>query len=282
MYADDVILLSKTAAGLQSKIDILNHYCEDWCLNVNTSKTKILVFNKAGRHYRFNFKFNNVPLESVNEYKYLGIHFCASGSFSYAQEQLYKKGLKAYFKLTKDFLSMHPSVKTSMHVFDHTIKSILLYGCEIWGMFNPFSSKFRKGQLSFCDIFVKNHAEKLHQKFLKYILGVHTKTTNIAVLSELGRFPLYYNIIKAMLKYYYRLEKSQSTFPLLYDAFIESKGLSDVNKLSWFSSIDVVINHQDQYIIQTLELMLKLYTIILSMIGNKILHNIPMVNYVHM
>jgi hypothetical protein len=48
MYANDVILLSKTAAGLQSKIDILNHYCEDWCLNVNTSKTKILVFNKAG------------------------------------------------------------------------------------------------------------------------------------------------------------------------------------------------------------------------------------------
>ena len=92
MFADDVILLSKTAAGLQSKIDILNHYCEDWCLNVNTNKTKILVFNKAGRHYRLNFKFNNVPLESVNEYKYLGMHFCASGSFSYAQEQLYKKG----------------------------------------------------------------------------------------------------------------------------------------------------------------------------------------------
>jgi hypothetical protein len=44
-----------------------------------------------------------------------------------------------------------------------------------------------------------------------------------------------------MLKYYYRLEKSQSTFPLLYDAFIESKGLSDVNKLSWFSSIYVII-----------------------------------------
>ena len=157
-----------------------------------------MVFNKAGRHYRLNFKFNNVPLESVNEYKYLGIHFCASGSFSYAQEQLYKKGVKAYFKLTKDFLSMHPSVKTSMHMFDHTIKPILLYGCEIWGMFNPFSSKFRKGQPSFCDFFAKNHAEKLHQKFLKYILGVHTKTTNIAVLSELGRFPLYYNIIKAM------------------------------------------------------------------------------------
>ena len=40
MYADDVIWLSKTAAGLQSKIDILSHYCEDWCLSVDTSKTK--------------------------------------------------------------------------------------------------------------------------------------------------------------------------------------------------------------------------------------------------
>jgi uncharacterized membrane protein YcfT len=26
-----------------------------------------------------------------------------------------------------------------MHVFDHTIKPILLYGCEIWGTFNAFS-----------------------------------------------------------------------------------------------------------------------------------------------
>jgi hypothetical protein len=51
MYADDIILLSKSAKGLQEKLDIhvLNTYCKDWCLTVNTSKTKILIFNKAGR-----------------------------------------------------------------------------------------------------------------------------------------------------------------------------------------------------------------------------------------
>ena len=88
-----------------------------------------------------------------------------------------------------------------------------------------------------------------------------------------------------MLKYYYRLEKSQSNFPLLYDAFIESKRLSDINKLSWFSSIDVVIKkmqssrpvHNPNSRIND-----KIYTIILSMIGNKIVHNIPMVNCVYM
>ena len=33
-------------------------------------------------------------LECVNRYKYLGIHFCASGSFYFAQEELYKKAIK--------------------------------------------------------------------------------------------------------------------------------------------------------------------------------------------
>ena len=49
MYADDIILLSTSAPGLQEKIDILGKLCDDWCLTVNTQKTKIMVFNNAGR-----------------------------------------------------------------------------------------------------------------------------------------------------------------------------------------------------------------------------------------
>jgi hypothetical protein len=65
------------------------------------------------------------------------VYFSASGTFSYAQDELYKKSLKAYFKLQKDFLSLSPKPKTSIHIFDHSIKPIVLYGCEIWGTFNP-------------------------------------------------------------------------------------------------------------------------------------------------
>jgi hypothetical protein len=57
--------------------------------------------------------------------------------------------------------------------------------------------------------------EKLHTKFCKYILGVHKKITNFAVLSELGRFPLYYDIIKSIFHYWNRLEYLEK-FPLLY------------------------------------------------------------------
>ena len=76
-------------------------------------------------------------LNYVSNCKYLGIWFSSSGSYSYAQNELYKKSLKAFFKLKKDILSLNPNIRTSMHVFDHTIKPILLYGSDIWGMFNP-------------------------------------------------------------------------------------------------------------------------------------------------
>jgi hypothetical protein len=80
MYADDIILLSSTAEGLQAKLDILDSYCNDWCLTVNPTKTKILVFNKAGRHLRHKFKYKACELECVQHCKYLGVYFSASGT----------------------------------------------------------------------------------------------------------------------------------------------------------------------------------------------------------
>jgi hypothetical protein len=54
-----------------------------------------MVFNKAGRHLKLDFKFNDVKLEYASNYKYLGLKFNLSGSFSLAQNQLYQKALKA-------------------------------------------------------------------------------------------------------------------------------------------------------------------------------------------
>ena len=110
---------------------MLEKFCQEWCLTVNLTKTKILIFNKAGKHLKHNFTYNGKTVECVAKCKYLGITFCSSGSFSHAQNELFQKGLKAYFKLCKDSISNGPSPKVSLHVFDHTILPIFLYGCEI-------------------------------------------------------------------------------------------------------------------------------------------------------
>ena len=48
MYADDLILLSKSKEGLQNCINKLSDYCKRWNLTVNTSKTQVVIFNKTG------------------------------------------------------------------------------------------------------------------------------------------------------------------------------------------------------------------------------------------
>jgi hypothetical protein len=50
-------------------------------------------------------------------------------------------------------------------------------------------------------------------------LRVHQKSTNVAVLSELGRFPIHYQIIKQMIGYWHHLENLESSFPLLKAAY---------------------------------------------------------------
>ena len=144
MYADDIVLLSTTAAGLQEKQNKLRNFCHDWGLEVNVTKTKVLIFNKAGRLLEDKFHFDENCLENVRQYRYLGVHFSESDVFNYAQDDIFKKSIKASFKLTKLTTTGEPSIKTSLHLFDHLLKPIVLYGSQIWVTFKANSAACKK------------------------------------------------------------------------------------------------------------------------------------------
>ena len=170
MYADDIVLLSTTPAGLQDKLNKLHKFCEDWCLEVNVSKTKVLVFNKPGRLLENMFYFNEECLENVRHYRYLGVHFSASGVFNFAKDDIFKKSLKASFKLTKLTTTGEPSMKTSLHLYDHLLKPIVLYGSEIWGTFKTNTSTCKKSScFKFEEIYRNNIADKSQIRYLKYV-----------------------------------------------------------------------------------------------------------------
>jgi hypothetical protein len=44
LYADDLILIAKSALGLQEHLISLEHFCSTVGMQVNTSKTKVVVF----------------------------------------------------------------------------------------------------------------------------------------------------------------------------------------------------------------------------------------------
>ena len=78
--------------------------------------------------------------------------------------------------------------------------------------------------------------DKLHLKISKFILGVNKKSCNFAILSELGRFPIYITLIKSIINYYFRIVNMPQD-SLLYKALNISTDLDHNGQNSCFSSV---------------------------------------------
>jgi len=70
LYADDQALFATSPTALQSMINDLVNYCDTWALEVNTQKTKVMIFEKD-RPPRHEFYIYNTAIEVVNPFKYL-------------------------------------------------------------------------------------------------------------------------------------------------------------------------------------------------------------------
>ena len=130
LYADDLVLISESRSGLQSCLDILSDYCLSWKLQVNTDKSKVLIFNSNGKTYKNEFEYLGVPLETVQQYCYLGIIMKYNGNFNIAISSLADKARKALFKV-KRIVGLNNPCKLLEKLFDTMIVPILLYGSEI-------------------------------------------------------------------------------------------------------------------------------------------------------
>ena len=132
LYADDIVLLSNSAAGLQTLLNKLGTFCHKWNLKVNINKTKVIVFNKSGKVLKgFTFRYEGNHVELANEYKYLGIIFKPSESYTYAIKYLCKKALKAIFCVRKALSTENMNVHLFLKIYEHCIKPILLYCSEL-------------------------------------------------------------------------------------------------------------------------------------------------------
>ena len=118
MYADDAILLSDSATGLQNSLNDLLQYCHERKLDVNLKKTKIVAFHQR-KSLNSKFYFGKDVIELVDNYQYLGIIFHKNGNFSDVWKNFYCKAMRAYFSLRKHFnIYNQIQVRTLTPLFD--------------------------------------------------------------------------------------------------------------------------------------------------------------------
>ena len=241
-FADDLILMSETSSGLQKLIDQLSQYCTDMKLEVNINKSKAMVFSKEQNKMNdYRFHFNLHTLHIVHEYKYLGLIFTSNGKFNVATQSLADKARKAYFSIRKSIpFNTNLSVKHLLKIYQSMIEPILTYGSEVW--LSDFNVDINKAD--------KLPMEKIQNFIIRDILGVHNKSSNIAIKNETGIYPLCIKSFYLMHKYYNRLnntyDKSKITNKILLAAIQEEQNLHQKNPLkSWQNQLQNLKNKCD-------------------------------------
>ena len=75
--------------------------------------------------------------------------------------------------------------------------------------------------------------KKTHTKFCKFVLGVRAKSSDDAVKRELGSYPMLYDILLNMIKFWLHLVKNNDQSSILADAFSLYNQTTNQNSESW-------------------------------------------------
>ena len=225
LFADDIILLSETAVGLQNQLNSLYRAASQLELKVNMDKSNIIVFRKGGfLASRERWIYGSLEMTVVNSYKYLGICFSTKLSFKLACEDLVCKAKKVLLRILSILFKLEcNSSQLYFKMFDAQVQPVVQYGAEIWGLSSS-----------------AQNIERVHLFALKKFLGVESRTPNDFVYGDLGRYPIYLNSYVKCISYWLKLLRMEK-YRLPYKAYKMLYNLDERGKHTWVTDVRTVL-----------------------------------------
>ena len=214
LYADDLALGSTSLAGLQAQLDVLHDYARRWGLTVNVEKTKAVIFRAASTPVCSNpsLLYDGESIDFVESFKYLGVDLHCTKPFADAglpRKESGQRAMLAMLHRCRELGIDDPLLQVKL--FDALVQPVMMYAVELWG-----ASGVHKGDLA---------GDLVHRDFLRRLLGVRSGTPNMAVLAEVGRYPLQAFAAQMLLRYWNRLVGMDAD-RLVKRAFVVSAALA--------------------------------------------------------
>ena len=190
LFADDIVVIARSAPGLKNLLNLLNRRCEDLRLVISEEKSKVVapsddvwdVFGDEGLV---------VSLEQVLQYKYLGMETFSSiyKTFMSKQKKCVTTAKKYMFGCL--YLGNRGSdlIKVTTTTWESVAVPAILYGCE-----TVIFSNAKVEEL-----------ETIQAQVAKRILGVPKNTSNLCAQTELGFKPIRLVLLLKQLKFYFRV-----------------------------------------------------------------------------
>ncbi len=198
LYADDLLLVSVSAAGLQAQLGVLERYCERWGMTVNVEKTKVVVFPASSRSREGQaprFTYQGERLATAPSFRYLGVEVHRQQVFGpVACAELGRAGLRALHAMRRKLSQIGTSsFWLQRRLFQALVLPVVSYGCEVW------APQFLRGG-------GENACERLQRSFLRHAMGrLPQGTPASVVLAEAGFYPLAIHWGKLVTRFWNRL-----------------------------------------------------------------------------
>ena len=243
-FADDFVLISRTAEGLRALHDIVLHHCSLLRMKLSISKSKVMSNTRDVWEL---FDGNEIIgcLDKVLQFKYLGVetclsHFKAGRAMMRRASSLASSYRAACIRIAKDGPDI---VDLAMALWVNVAMPSLLFGAETV----PFSKQ------------VITEISRHQSSVGKFNLGLPSCSPNISASIILGLKPFKELLYSAQLKFYVRLS-NQSNARWSKDALLDNisgrwpspyiKMLSEIKRevgmFRWPVStrhVDIVLSH---------------------------------------
>ena len=166
----------------------------------------------------------------------MGVICKPSGSVQFAATELLAKAKRAYFSMSNIFYENKTmKIDKAIQLFTSLISPIAQYTSEFWSVLSLPQKSFNSKDdlLHAWEVFTP---ETLNQQFCRLILSVHKKTSRLAVLGELGHYPLLMSSFIQTLKYKWSISLQDSN-TLIRDALSEMESFSDLGHDCWLTRV---------------------------------------------
>lgn len=129
-YADDIMLTSLSASGLQQLIDCANVYIVSHGLKFNESKTQCITFGKSPLRPLPTWTMNDSTLQEVDSINYLGAVLTSHPSDKHINSRI-QACRRAFYGLQGAGLCKNGANSDTIgHIWNVAVRPVLLYGAQ--------------------------------------------------------------------------------------------------------------------------------------------------------
>ena len=191
LFADDIVLVARSSAGLKSLLALIKRCFDDLKLTISEDKSQVISPDDESWDLLDSSSNVEMSLKQVSLYKYLGTWTYNSMFRTGVEKQ--KLCVKTAFKYKGCCIYVSRMGPDIVDVVQCTWLNVaipaILTGCDM---------------IPFCDARIEE-IERIQSQVAKFALGVSTTTSNVCAQTEMGMKSFRQHLYERQLKFYFRV-----------------------------------------------------------------------------